>query len=79
MSYVGSLRRISINIGKRHKRVTIGINHSSFFGVPDLCLHPYYKNLFFSDVFAGREGQTPPFEGRAHAVSALAKNTLLSA
>ncbi len=27
--------------------------------------------------FAGREGQTPLFEGRAHAAPALAKNTLL--
>ncbi len=33
---------------------------------------------FLSDAFAGREGQTPPFKGRAHAAPALCKTTLLS-
>jgi hypothetical protein len=37
-------------------------------------LHEY----FLSDAFAGREGQTPPFEGRVHAAPALAKNTLMT-
>jgi hypothetical protein len=32
---------------------------------------------FLSYAFAGREGQTLPFKGRAHAVPALGKNTLL--
>jgi hypothetical protein len=33
---------------------------------------------FLSDAFAGREGQTPPFEGRAHAAPALCKTTLMN-
>ncbi len=32
---------------------------------------------FLSDAFAGREGQTPPFKGRAHAAPALCKTTLI--
>jgi hypothetical protein len=32
---------------------------------------------FLSDAFAGREGQTLPFKGRAHAAPALCKTTLL--
>ena len=31
---------------------------------------------FLSDAFAGREDQTPHFEGQAHAAPALAKDTL---
>jgi hypothetical protein len=32
---------------------------------------------FLSDAFAGREGQTPPFKGQAHAAPALCKTTLV--
>jgi hypothetical protein len=32
---------------------------------------------FLSDAFAGREGQTPPFKGRAHAAPILCETTLL--
>jgi hypothetical protein len=39
-------------------------------------LAPVLHESFLSDAFAGREGQTPPFKGRAHAALALAKNTL---
>ncbi len=41
---------------------------------PALVLH----DSFLSDVFVGREGKTPPFEGGAHAAPALAKNTLIA-
>jgi hypothetical protein len=34
---------------------------------------------FLSDAFAGREGQTPPFKGRAHATPALCKNHSIAA
>jgi hypothetical protein len=40
-------------------------------------LAPVLNESFLSDVFARREGQTPPFIGRAQAAPALAKNTLL--
>ncbi len=33
---------------------------------------------FLSDAFAGREGQTLPFKGRAHAAPALCKTTLFN-
>jgi hypothetical protein len=33
---------------------------------------------FLSDAFAGREGQTLPFKGRAHAAPALCKTTLMN-
>ena len=39
-------------------------------------LEPVLNESFLSDAFAGREGQTPPFIGRAHTAPALAKNTL---
>jgi hypothetical protein len=32
---------------------------------------------FLSDAFAGREGKTPPFKGRAQAAPALCKTTLV--
>ncbi len=32
---------------------------------------------FLSDAFAGREGQAPPFKGRAYAAPALCKTTLI--
>ena len=40
-------------------------------------LAPVLHEFFLTDAFAGREGQTPPFEGRAHAAPALAKITLI--
>ncbi len=40
-------------------------------------LAPVLNVSFLTDAFAGREGQTPPFIGQAHAAPALAKNTLL--
>ena len=33
----------------------------------------HFKSFLLPDAFAGREGQTPPFERRAHAAPAFAK------
>ncbi len=41
------------------------------------CAHGLLNESFLSDVFTGREGQTLPFKGRAHAEPTHAKIALL--